>query len=277
MAAESKNQPKPLHWWACHEAYQFGLASWALGRHGGTFQLKGIVHECTYVLNHNTDIVALWKDGWASLNPSTCHPAYDILLSGGGALQLKDTVSGARATAMRAPGYVASGARVIGTPETVNAVARYGTSIESSGITTAHNLNVAARAGSSSGLSWQRVISNAKTGTAVCAAIGAAVGAANGYDRFVKGEINFLDYLGLILREALVCGVAGGSAAAVGTIAAGMLPAGWPALLASFGTGIAVGRLVSTGCNDAWPTIISCARSMIASLAEEDASVIPSN
>jgi hypothetical protein len=198
-----------------HETYQCSLAGVAYLRHGSKFQLKGIVHEYTYVLRHNTNPREVLKRGWASLNPNPRAVSVDIKFTHGPGIQVKDTISpaGARQTAQRCYNR-----QVFGTPETVEEVAKYGKKIKSSGISSAHNEGAAARVGCP--ISWRSVSYNARAGAAIGAVVGVTVAVARGFWRYHKNDATWEEVVSDVAKEGFVGGVAGGAGAAAGTLAA---------------------------------------------------------
>ena len=186
----AENEKKPFNdLWVGHEAYQCGMATWAVSRHGSRLQLKGIVHECTYVVRHNLNPDAVFRKGVASLHPNVRSCGADVLFSRGGGVQLKDTISasGARETALRASSY---NVPIHGTDETVAAVARRGAKLESSGISSAHNEGIAARAGSVSTSTFHHALNNARSGALAGAALGVAAELVRGGYRWFQGELS---------------------------------------------------------------------------------------
>lgn len=237
--------------WVPHEVYQCGLAAFALGRHGTVTQLKGVVHECAFVLKHNTNPSAIIEKGWARLNPNPKDTVCDVLFTRAPGVQLKDTVShsGATGTASRVPGY---GNGVLGTLETVAAVERCGVRIGSSGISTSHNEGVAARAGSPGGVPWRAAVHNMKVGAVIGLTVGAILALVNGYHRQRRGEATWDEVLRDVIRDGVVGGASGGAAAFVGTVAAALVPPGWFALGASVIVSGLVGSATSGLTHTAW-------------------------
>lgn len=221
--------------WA-HSAYQCGIAAAACARHASAAGLKGVAHECAYVWHHNTNPLAVLEKGWAQLNPNLRDPVADVIFTRAPAVQLKDTVSasGARATARRAASY---GNQVLGTPETVEAVAKHGVRIESSNISSGHNEGIAARAGC---LSRAALLHNVKSGAASSALLGAAFALLRGYDRVCAGEATWEDVLRDVLREAAIAGASSAAAALAGTVAAALVAPGPVAVLVSIVVGLAI-------------------------------------
>lgn len=217
-----------------HTAYQCGIAAAAYARHGTATGLKGVIHEYTYALHHNMNPLAVIEKGWAQLSPNRCDTINDVVFTRAPGIQLKDTVSatGARATARRAASYKAP---VLGTPETVEAVAKQRVRIGSSNISSAHNEGVAARAGC---LSASALLHNVKSGAISGALFGAVLALWHGYERVCRGEATWEDVLRNVLREAAIAGVTNAAAALAGTVAAALAAAaGAPgpiAILVSF-------------------------------------------
>jgi hypothetical protein len=224
--------------WLAGELYQSGMAATALARHGSATQLKGIVHECAYVLNHNTDPFAVARKGFASLSPSSNDQMFDVLFSRGGGVQLKDTISatGARSTALRAAGY----GTVLGTPETVAAVSRHGVNIECSDISTAHNGAIAARAGGGQ-VSLPAVVKSAQLGAALGALAGALTALVRGHEQVKRGEASWSDVAHDTLRSSIICGAAGAVACGAGAAAASLCPPGWLGIGVGLGVSLAAG------------------------------------
>jgi hypothetical protein len=220
-----------------HQGYQCGIAAVALSRHGTTRQLKGVIHECAFVLHHNANPRAVMRSGWAQLNPNSRDVVNDVLFTRAAGVQLKDTVSrsGASQTARRVPSY---DGRVLGTPETVAAVGKHGVRIESSGISTAHNEAIAARAGT---ISWSALGYNAVGGIAIGAMCGGGLALLNGYLREEKREVIWDD----VLRDAFVGGISGGIGAFGGTAAAALVPRGGTAILISMIVGVILAAIVA--------------------------------
>jgi hypothetical protein len=233
--------------WA-HSGYQCGLAAVAHARHGSVSGLKGVVHECAYVLHHNLNPLAFLEKGWAQLSPNLRDPVNDVVFTNGLGVQLKDTISanGARATARRAASY---GTQVLGTPETVAAVGKQGVRIGSSDISSAHNEGIAARAGC---LSRAALLHNVKSGAMHSAFIGAVFALLRGYDRVCKGEATWEDVLGDVVREAAISGVSGAAAALAGTVAAALAMPGPVAVLISAVVGLLVAYFASKFANAKW-------------------------
>lgn len=236
---------------ATHEVYQALLASYALGRHGTPHQLKGVVHEYAHVLKHNVNPAAVLEKGWAYLNPNSRAVDLDVLYTRAAGVQLKDTTSpsGARTTALRAPTYAGA---VLGTPETVAAVSKHNVQIESTGISSAHNSGVAARAGSPNCLSWAAVGANVKNGAAVGAAFGVARALYRAYERYEKGEGSWQKLLEEALRDCLVGAASGGAVALAGTFAGAVLPPGNAALIGGLAVALIVALLLSKVTDEQW-------------------------
>lgn len=241
---------------AIHEFYQALLASYALDRHGTPHQLKGVIHEYAHVLRHNLSPAAVAEKGWASLNPNPRAVGADVLYTKAPGVQLKDTTSlaGARATARRMPSYPCE---VLGTPETSAAVGRYGVQIGSSGVSSAHNAGVAARAGAPNGLCWAAVGANMKTGAAIGAGFGLAHALYNAYERYQRGEGSWQKFVEDALRDCLLGASSSAGVALVGTVVAAVLHPGNVALVGGLVVALIAIILLSKVTDDQWSAFFS--------------------
>jgi hypothetical protein len=237
--------------WLAGELYQSGMAATALARHGSATQLKGIVHECAYVINHNTNPFAVARKGFASLSPNSNDQLFDVLFSRASGVQLKDTISttGARSTALRAASY----GTVLGTPETVAAVSSHGVNIECSGVSTAHNGAIAARAGGGH-VSLQAVVKSAQIGAVLGALVGALTALVKGHEQVKRGEASWSDVAHDAVRAGIIGGAAGAVACGAGTAAASLCPPGWLGIGVGFGVSVAAGNYTAKVLDEnLWP------------------------
>jgi hypothetical protein len=238
--------------WA-HDTFQCYLASAAYARHGTVTGLKGVIHELIYVIRHNLQLSAVARNGFAYLNPDTHHRLYDVLFTGRtSGVQLKDTISatGIRETARRASDY---GNILLGTRETVEAAAKRGLQINSSGVSSSTNAGIAARAGCTGSISRAALLSNMKSGAMSAALFSAALALWNGYQRVSEGEATWGEVVADVLRDLIIGGVSGAAAACAGTMVLVMVTTqGDLAIWLSLLVALVVGALVSIGLNALW-------------------------
>ena len=154
---------------------------------------------------------------------------------------------------------------VLGTPETVRAIAKHGVEIGSSGVSTAHNEAIAARAGGM-GVSWNALGRNVGTGAAVGAVLGVGIAVYEANERHQIGEGSWQKLFDEALRNALVGIAVGGAGALAGTVASAVLPAGNVAIVGGLIVGIGAALVISKITDEQWAAFFGAATAFLATV-----------